>query len=106
MLDFYKISDNEDNPEYPDENLYIGSINWEEHEYINGFFAPIKKKKLLHYYNDLRFKSTDIKKLNSYVTNSIIKLMDDDAQRVSVEKFYQILEAAKKENMGIMVFCD
>jgi len=108
MLDFYHINDNEEVLEYPDEERFIGHIDFEDFQVIYNSIAELNKQYSLNinYYSDFRINSTYLQLIVKRMKKDSIELNDKHKTR-SFECFVRFIEIAiSKDNTGIVCYCD
>ena len=100
MLDFYLIPDGSDVPEYPDEGLYLGSIDLAQHD-LGLVFEAIGLEAPPPYFEDSRYSSSAVAALHASLATP-----KNGLSRESLNAFISILEKAISRGNGIVAFCD
>ncbi len=106
MLDFYSISDQEGQPEYPNEDNYIGSIGLNDFKSVHDLIEHTKTLGLeIGYYIDFRIKKSEVSKMYEFAKFQIKTVPQE--KKASYRKFLDILEEATVNlNSGLICFCD
>ncbi len=107
MLDFYSIPDESDVPEFPDEDLYLGSIDLAQHRDLCLMFESICVELPPSYFEDSRYTSSAVRALHvSLEARAQQWGSGDGATRGILSAFVSILERALSQGNGLVAFCD
>lgn len=107
MLDFYSILDDESSPEYPNEELCIGSLSLEEHKLISAMLLRFGVNQKISYFEDSRFNFFETKSIyDSLMINARDDILKEKAHKKTFDKFSETIASAVNSRAGFLVFCD
>ena len=107
MLDFYAIPDDAAFPDYPDEDLHIGSIDMAQHERLSKLFEKLGVREPPPYFEDSRYKSAVVAAIyETLVAKAQQKALEPESSRESFDAYVAIVRKAKNQGNGIVTFCD
>lgn len=104
MLDFYKISDDENSPDYPNEENFIGQLSFEDFQLIESVVEYAEKLNVrLNYFEDFRITFEHAIKILKFTEN---KIKTANKEKKACQRFIDILNEAVSFESGVVSFCD
>lgn len=104
MLDFYKIDDDAEVPEWPE----IANLEFIDGLTLDDFYTCHKFKlfdKNQDFWTDFRWKNSKLLEIEKSIQVVIPKLINDTSV-ISINRLYLIIKIALKYNVGIVAYCD
>lgn len=105
MLDFYKIPDETSKPDWPEKI----NLEWVDGLELNDF-DDLKNKGLIaerfDFWTDFRWNRKSTLELYDLILKKYPELREDKLTIKSVNKLFNIVDNAVKENIGLIAYCD
>jgi|GEM_PF-1507393 len=104
MLDFYRISDDEGFPEYPNEEKFIGQLSLKDLQSIESVVKYAEKLNIrLHYFEDFRIKHEHTIKISEFAES---RVKASNKEKEACQRLIDILKKAISCRSGVVAFCD
>ncbi|SHG39346.1 hypothetical protein SAMN04488109_0029 [Chryseolinea serpens] len=107
MFDCYSILDSQGTPEYPNEDDYIDSFDFEEFKLLSELTAFYEGKSMeFMYFKDFRIMNFQVEEMTGNIKTILSSRGFSEYHKKAYQKMNNILQVCLNKGMGLVCFCD